>query len=152
MEIQDYHRLDKEQKLALLIQTLLDPDPDKRRWAAEGLKLKPDVRAVEPLIAALKDENETVLDYVTSALGNTLDKRAVEPLLELLYAGNASAAYALATIQDERAFQPLLNLLQSSDSRLRRSAVIALGMFGDKRAIRPLIHLLQSESDEDTRW
>jgi len=46
-------------------------------WALGGIK---DRRAVDPLIAALRDEAVIVREYAARALGNIGDLRAVDPL------------------------------------------------------------------------
>ena len=55
------------------------------RWdAARALGEIKDPRAVEPLSAALKDENEYVRKAAAYALGEIKDPRAVEPLIAAL--------------------------------------------------------------------
>ena len=75
-----------------------------------------DTRAVEPLVNALNQDNNTdVKDWVAKALGEIGDERAVEPLIQIL--DNAQPA-------------------------TRRNAVSALGWLGDERAIPHLINML----------
>ncbi len=68
--------------------------------------------AVEPLIAALQDEDPQVRWVAASALGEIRDARAVEPLI--------------AALQDE-------------DSDVRKMTARALGEIGDARAVEPLL-------------
>ena len=57
----------------------------KRRVVTAGyLPATGDPRAVEPLCAALKDENENVRIVVAKVLGEVGDQRAREPLTALL--------------------------------------------------------------------
>ena len=55
-----------------------------RPMAAEALGSIADTRAVEPLIAALKDREEFVADEAATALGKLGDRRAVEPLIAVV--------------------------------------------------------------------
>jgi HEAT repeat protein len=55
-------------------------DEGVRQAAAEALGKIKDRRAVEPLIAALKDESFSVRQAAAEALGKIKDPRAVEPL------------------------------------------------------------------------
>src|SRR5450759_2332909 len=59
-------------------------DPAVRRAAAEALGQIGDARAVEPLIAALKDESWGVRRAAAEALGQIGDARAAEPLIAAL--------------------------------------------------------------------
>ena len=67
--------------------------------------------AVEPLIRALKDENENVRKGAAWALGEIKDKRAVGPLIQALEDENnivrTESAHALGEIGDKRAIEPL---------------------------------------------
>ncbi len=93
-----------------------------------------DPRAVEPLIAALKDTNLGVRQNAAGALGRIKDPRAVEPLIAALQDTNANvrhnAMVGLAEIQDPRAIQPLTAALQDSDPKNREVAAQALRRIG----------------------
>lgn len=60
------------------------PNSYVRQYAAIGLGNIADMRAVDPLIVALKDESWQVRETAASALGKIGDKRAAEPLIFLL--------------------------------------------------------------------
>ncbi|MEX2704697.1 MAG: HEAT repeat domain-containing protein [Candidatus Freyrarchaeum guaymaensis] len=108
---------------------------------------------VESLISALKN-SEDWGDRVEAAwtLGETKDRRAVEPLIQALgdehWRVRWRAAWALGEIGDERAVEPLIRALEDKDSRVRESAARALGEIGDKRATEPLIRALGDEDDD----
>ena len=70
---------------------------DVRRLAAGALGELGDARAVEPLIAALKDESEVVRWSAARTLGELGNARAVEPLKELL--GDEDAAVRTAAAE-----------------------------------------------------
>lgn len=61
--------------------------------------------------------------------------------------GAANAAIALGRIGDKRAVEPLLNVLQNSVNYLRAHVAEGLGLLGDKRATLPLIAVLQYKDD-----
>lgn len=58
--------------------------PESREEAAEALGDLRDPKAVEPLIAALKDRDAEVREGAAEALGKIGDRRAVEALTEAL--------------------------------------------------------------------
>ena len=76
------------------------------------------MRAVEPLIAALKDGDNSVRLDAAYSLGTLGDKRAVEPLIACLKAKDVHCAYAaeaLGNLGDERAVEPLIACLESNN-------------------------------------
>ena len=105
-------------------------DSDVRQAAAEALGEIKDPRAVEPLIAALKDEDSDVRAAAAYALGEIKDPRAVEPLIAALKDGDSdvrkAAAKALGEIKDPRAVEPLIAALKDAKWRVREAAAEAL--------------------------
>ncbi len=71
-----------EPAVAALIPLIMHPDDEVGELAAKALGEIGDKRAVEPLIAALKDKTREVRRYAAVALGNLGDARAIEPLKE----------------------------------------------------------------------
>jgi len=128
-----------------LIALLGDADANVRANAVWALGDIGDVRAVEPLIAALRDAD--VRWCAARALGELGDNRAVEPLIPLLGDADANvrvyAAGALGEInKDPRAFAVLITALGDTGAQVRWSAAGALGKLGDIRAVGPLVVLL----------
>jgi HEAT repeat protein len=86
--------------------------------------------AIEPLMAVLGDEQETVRYAATEALGRIKDPRAVEVLANALRDEHltvcASAAQALGLIRDPRAVDALIIALGHVNKRVRKSAGSAL--------------------------
>jgi hypothetical protein len=113
-----------------------------------------DARAVEPLIALLKDESEThsARFRAAEALGELGDRRAVEALIDVLenfregdsvysvgQGVRTEAAVALGKLGDPRAFDPLIEALEDDSLYVRVAAAEGLGLLGDPRAVRPLL-------------
>lgn len=122
-----------------------------RGHAARALGRIGDSRAVEPLIAALTDENSSVRRHAASALGHIGDTVAVEPLISALEDADSnvrlSAVTALGSIGDARAVDPLIFGLKDKKYYVRRNAAIALGEIGNPRAVKPLISALTMKDE-----
>lgn len=97
--------------------------------------------AVEPLLAALGNENTSIRSGAARALGRIRDARAFDALLAALSDTSIRGyvAVALARIRDPRALEPLIVALQDADSYFRADAAFALGEMGDWRSVDPLI-------------
>jgi len=118
-------------------------------------------KAVEPLIKALRDENENVRASAAWFLGERVktndswDKQAVEPLIESLRDKDdcvrRMAAKSLNNFWDKRAVEPFIESLRDENYNVRKAAVVALGKLGDARAIEPLKLVLGSEEDKEIR-
>ena len=135
--------------------------------AVEALGNSGDVRAVEPLIAALAKSTEhvkrdssglrstakEVCRKAAEALGNIGDVRAVEPLIDSLTTGQVwvvgKAAQALAKIGDARAVDALVARLKYGVDRTE--IINALGKIGDVRAVTPLAELLRKAQNQEEK-
>jgi hypothetical protein len=119
--------------------------------AAQALGWLKDVRAVEPLIMKLREEDEMV--YVRTAaicaLGELSDARAVEPLITTLKDKKANlhpaAAEMLGKLNDKRAVEPLITMLKNESILVRQAAAKSLGELKDTRAIELLLITLNDE-------
>jgi HEAT repeat protein len=122
-----------------------------RFYAADALGQMGDLRAVEPLIYALKDEDRIVKEAVARALGELKDLRAVEPLIQTLedeYSRvRGAAALALGELGDVQAVEPLIKVLKDEVWGVRLDAARALAKLGDERAIEHLREFLEEEYD-----
>ena len=108
--------------------------------------------SVEPLIVVLQDHNSSPLHCETiKSLGAIKDRRAVEPLLNILR-DNKIQLYeevvkALGQIGDQAVVKPLISMLWNKDGiPFRCETIRALGSTKDKRVVEPLIDVLQQES------
>ena len=102
----------------LLLDALVQKDSYIRLTAAKALGKLNSLRAVEPLILALDDENYFVVSNAAQALGQLGDNRAVKPLI----------------LSIEKVAKSALN-----------GVIIALGDLGDPLAIEPIIPLLKKK-------
>jgi len=154
-----------------------EEDRSIRRHAAICLGEIKDRRAVEPLIAALKDKDELTRVSAAWAIGNIGDTRAVGALIMTLRDSNKeireTSAKALAVLgwqpadAKERvlraialskwqdvikegvdAVEPLIATLKDSDEKVREASAKALGEFKDARIVEPLIVALKSSSSD----
>lgn len=104
--------------------------------------------AVEPLIAALKDEDSRI--GASWALREMKDPHTVEPLIVALkdedLVVREKAALALGEIKDPRAVEPLIVALKGEDWIVMK-AVWALGEIKDPHAVEPLILILKDNKD-----
>lgn len=116
-----------------------------RAAAAQALGEIGDVRAVEPLLAALQDKYSLVLQTVAKALGQIGDIRAIDPLLALTKKGFAhddsrkavkEALVKLGSAEIETLIAPLQNLNHNGQIKVLAEVI---GELRDARAIEPLV-------------
>jgi HEAT repeat protein len=102
--------------------------------AAEALGEIGDTIAVEPLIAALKDNYWGVRKYAAKALGKIGDTHAVEPLIVAVMDLNKdvskNAIEALGRIGDARAVGSLISTFKDLNTAVRKNATEALVKIG----------------------
>ncbi len=108
------------------------------------------VFSVSWYIRRLKNKDDSIRQAAAQALGELGDKRAVNPLINMLDDLDpnvrSNAAQALGKLGDKRAVKPLINRLNDSGSSVSSNAAQALGELGDKRAIEPLFNRLSNSS------
>ena len=127
-----------------------------RKQAAKALGKIGDPRAIQPLLAAIKntpDKRLTNIDDHTRKLFarclGQIGQPAVDPLIATLKSPLAlmrlHAVQALGHTGDFRAMEPLIVALNDSEESMRSAAAEALGHIGDKSAIEPLVSALSDE-------
>jgi HEAT repeat protein len=130
------------------IAALEDEDWAVREDAAVTLGAYKDVRAIEPLIGVLRDEDRAVRQAAVGAL-QAIGKPAVESLGRCLddpsLQVQEAAAAVLALHADARVLQPLAAALASSDWIVRMHAAKAIGRIGNLDAVALLVPLLQDK-------
>jgi HEAT repeat protein len=112
--------------------------------AARALGQVGDARAVEPLIATLKDSDRDVRCAAGEALGRARDARAVQPLIAALEDPYVrwTAAKALGEVGDARAVGPLAASLKDKNADVCQAASDSLGQIAAP-AVEPLIAVLK---------
>jgi HEAT repeat protein len=133
-----------------LIRVLRSKHESVRNSAADALA-RIGEPAVEPLIAALKDESTQVRDTAVVALGKTGDARAMEPLIAALKAESVLRPLAYDALVEigkhTSVVEPLIAALKDQDQDIRLVAIRALGEIGDARAVEPLNAIVSAELD-----
>ncbi|MGD9495507.1 MAG: HEAT repeat domain-containing protein [Armatimonadota bacterium] len=110
--------------------------------------------AVEPLVSLLTEEEDAIREGVADALGRIPDRRAVQPLAEVLERDPAwrvrrECAEALGKLQDGAAVEPLLNAAQHDpEYEVRSSATNALGHIPGEEATEGLVVLAHDPHPE----
>jgi hypothetical protein len=126
-------------------------NPEVSQAAAEALLSFGD-KAVGALLEVLSHGNGTAREIAATTLGELRDRRAVEPLIQLMqtddvYAVRTAAATALGQLKDARAVWVLVATLQMRDEttpqrqvtleQLRAATTLALRKIGDPLATKP---------------
>jgi HEAT repeat protein len=137
-----------------LIRLLKHRDLDVQYGAAEALGEIGDSGAVEPLIAALKNDAYSGVRWKAAEALSKIGAPAVEALIGALRHDDDDvrwkAAIALGEIGDSRAIEPLIILLCDEDRFVKSHAALALGAIGEP-AVNPLLSALR-EGDGNLRW
>ena len=137
-----------------LIRLLNHRDPDVQYEAAGALGDLGDSSAVEPLIAALKNDEIGGIRWKAAEALSKIGSPAVDGLIGALRHHDDDvrwkAAIALGEIGDPRAIKPLITLLCDEDRFVKGRAAYALGLIGEP-AVSPLISVLR-EGDGNLRW
>lgn len=135
-----------------LIKALKSWNAEVRRKAVKALAKKKDPRAVESLIALLKnDEDWYVMNFAADALGRINDPRAIQPLVDFCKNGGKGGGFsneedaerALSFIDNPLAVPEFIAILEDKSlARLHSVAAKSLGKMGDSSAVEPLIAAL----------
>ncbi len=152
-------RLGHKRAAPTLLNTLQDPLPDLRQTAAQYLGELGSKRAVQPLIAAmLDDEASEVRKMAAYGLGCLTDRRALEPLLAVLSNQNeveavrGQAAEVLAYLGEASAVPALLKALVEPEVEVRFWVVFGLGQLGDARVVPELERLAATDEAVLPGW
>jgi HEAT repeat protein len=137
-----------------LIRLLKHRDLDVQYGAAEALGEIGDSGAVEPLIAALKNDEYGGVRWKAAEALSKIGAPAVSALIGALRHHDDDvrwkASIALGEIGDPRAIDPLISLLCDEDRFVKSHAALALGAIGEP-AVNPLLRALR-EGDGNLRW
>lgn len=135
-----------------LVSSLADANSEVRRYATRAL-IKLNKLAVMPLIAYLADAEGEGAAAAIRALGDIVDKRALDVLLaQAEGVQRAEAFLALGKLRDARAELTLISGLEDSDSQVRMNAAMALGPLGGPVAAEALSKTVQDEVHVVREW
>lgn len=134
-----------------LIGALGDPSWRVRRAAVQGLATGGDERAVDALVAAVRERHRdpAVLNAAISAIART-EQDVVPRLVSLLETESADAdvrtyvALALGLLEDRRAVDALVRALADPDANVRYHAIEALGRIGARETATVLAAIAES--------
>jgi HEAT repeat protein len=131
-----------------LIGALKDEDKDVRETAVQALGQFKDPRAAGPLVDALRDwPSMSSVGRSLKKIGKPAVEPLVAALADDNPAVRAAAAETLGSIGDRRAVEPLVLALKDEDPQARKNAVTALSWIQDPRAVEPLIAVLNDEDE-----
>ena len=129
--------------LSTAFQGARQDDPRIRQYLALAMGRLGDPVAVEPLIAALDDNDESTRLFVVWALGELGDSRALEPLLLLLQGPDPAlrkmVAYSLGRLGKAEAVPSLKTALHDDQRDVRWNTALALARLGDRSGL-PILH------------
>lgn len=121
-----------------LVRALGDTDSETRKFATRSL-VKFGPLASDALLAALADPSALVRRYAVRALGQTQERRAVEPLLALEGKVDQDVLlWAFGRLGDLRGLPPLERAAGAADWKVRLAAVQGLGDLADPAAVPAL--------------
>jgi HEAT repeat protein len=125
-----------------LVPFLRDSAREVRQCAALGLAIKPDDSAVEPLIQALRDEDNMVSSLAVNALvkiGNAAVPALIEVVKHAPQSARIHALRALAEIRDHRAIPVMMKVMEEDSVLLQHWAKEGLDRLGlDMVYIKPV--------------
>ena len=111
--------------------------------------------AVDTMLEELKHPSYVVRRRAAESLGGFKERRAVEPLIDVLdnmdemKSIRAAAALSLGALKDERASVPLLTALSDENAEIRWRAAGALGNLRDVKAIPRLSEIVEDPLEPD---
>ncbi|MDD1701963.1 MAG: HEAT repeat domain-containing protein, partial [Methanoregula sp.] len=137
-----------EDSVLPLVDALLHEKEEIRAGAAEALVAIGEP-SVHPLLQILQTSPADEKIWILHTLGKLGDRRAVEPISDLLFVPDSrlqqAAMEALGYIGDARVTGKIAELLHDPDERTREVAARVLGYIGDPSSSRLLIPALGDE-------
>lgn len=128
-----------------LVSLINDPDVSVRLRAARALGKKGDASAVQPLIEALRQDDDLIAGEAADALA-AIGGPAVDPLIKALHDNDSHvrwrAAKALSEMANPRTVDSLLDALDDQNFGVRWNAARGLAAIG-RQAVVPLLRTLR---------
>jgi HEAT repeat protein len=135
-----------------LLGALSDENSEVRRYATRAM-IKLNKIAVMPLIEYLADARGEGAAAAIRALGDIVDKRALEVLLVQAQGEQRAEAFlAIGKLRDARAESTLIAGLEDPDSLVRMNAAMALGPLGGPAAATALQKTLEDDVHVVREW
>lgn len=135
-----------------LVQALESHDPTERKEAADSLRDRRSIQAVDALLRVVVDDPDAAVRWAAAeALATIRSAKATKPLLaifELDEENRAPIAGALVEIGDRSVIPTMLTALQHTNSDVRDNAAYVLGELGGPDVLDPLLHALGDEVPE----
>ncbi len=138
------------------VEALKSADDEWVRWAVVhvlgAIHKKP---ALDTMLAELNHPSYVVRRRAAESLGGFKERRAVDPLIEVLENSNemksirAGAAASLGVLKDERASASLLTALTDENAEVRLKAAAALGNLKDSKAVSTLSKMVENPLEPD---
>lgn len=132
------------------IALLHSPEVEQRRQAVSELSHLENPRTIVPLVEALKDNDEGVVNLAVEALAK-LGEPAVNSLLTALSGSEHTRWAATRTLGQIWGLADIVGLGDSENGIVRQIAALGLGRLGDIRAVEPLIAALKDSEAEVQR-
>jgi len=142
---------DEEARLYELVRVMVNSkDAQARAGAIQDMGDLGDVRSLDFMIQALRDESPLVRTAAAEAIGRTGDYRALPHLSACLTDSNAlvrtSAVRAIGSLGTDEAIDELIMVLNDDDPEVRMAAVEVLGTVG-RPEIAELLDFVTADPD-----
>jgi HEAT repeat protein len=148
--------VDNNNSVPAAITELKDKDSKKRIKAAETLTKACDSRAMNPLLAVIRDDSEVAVRVAAvEALGQLGDQQAIDPLIEMIESSDwrvrVAMARTLTSFQVYRSSNAVLNVLsnpgdkkvtEEGDLRARCQGILQVNQLRDVRFSRKAVGFL----------
>jgi len=112
--------------------------------------------AVEPLITLLSAGTIKQVACAITVLGESGDRRAIEPLIQMLRAAHVllrmNAAKALVKFNEPQVITALLESLNDRDELVQSWVLTSLGALGNREVVRPIVAFLEHTPSPDMRY
>ena len=111
-----------------------------------------DIRQVEPVVRAVKDNNSNVRKIAVSILGRINNAQVVAPLIEALNDVDAEVREAATVALDKQktptSMEALVESLSNSNPEARKQAILALAEFKNERLLKHFNKMLEDPDVE----
>lgn len=128
-----------------LVAALGDADEKVAIGAAGALSTFKDPVVIDGLVATVNHPSADVRRCVAEALANFAGPKVADALAALLKQpeNRERAACLLAKMGDKRALEPLIEMVKLSGNDAPYDVIVRLGALGDRRAVLPLLDVLR---------